>query len=361
MSMTYLGNRFEIHGGGADLAFPHHEAERAQSEGATGERPFVSWWMHTGMLHEGGAKMSKSLGNLVLVRDLLRDHSGDAIRHYLVSNHYRTEVHYDADALERSARAAALLRAASARAGEPGPGELAPALVQARDRFLAALDDDLDTPSAMVELESLARMALETGDGCPRGAGGRPGARARRSDPRAEAGNRPGAEHRRRVTSEPDDDLVPVSVRLGAVVPPEDPEDWTRPLTWVAALGMLAGPITALAWFVIAPPGESHPALPATYVVAALMTRRGRCDRRDAAGPGPRGDGDDRGGPVRGARRHHPRRDRRRRAAGRCRVADAGSRVRRGGRRRCRGWRRGVGRGRGRPPPIEARCASSRR
>ena len=74
------------------------------------------------------------------------------------------------------------------------------------------------------------------------------------------------------MTSDPDDDLVPVSVRLGAVVPPEDPEDWTRPLTWVAALGMLAGPITALAWFVIAPPSESHPALPATYLVAALMT-----------------------------------------------------------------------------------------
>ena len=74
------------------------------------------------------------------------------------------------------------------------------------------------------------------------------------------------------MTTEPDDDLVPVSVRLGEVVPPEDPEDWTRPLTWVAALGMLAGPITAFAWFVIAPPSESHPALPATYLVAALMT-----------------------------------------------------------------------------------------
>jgi hypothetical protein len=69
-----------------------------------------------------------------------------------------------------------------------------------------------------------------------------------------------------------DDDVVPVSLRLGEVVPPEDPEDWTRPLTWVAALGMLAGPITALAWFVIAPPAESHPALPATYAVAALVT-----------------------------------------------------------------------------------------
>ena len=164
MSIEYLGARFEIHGGGADLAFPHHEAERAQSEGATGARPFVSWWMHTGMLHEGGAKMSKSLGNLVLVRDLLRDHSGDAIRHYLVSSHYRTEVHYDADGLARSAKAAALLRAASARTGEPGLGDLAPALAEARDRFLAALNDDLDTPSAMVELESVARLALNTDD-----------------------------------------------------------------------------------------------------------------------------------------------------------------------------------------------------
>jgi hypothetical protein len=70
----------------------------------------------------------------------------------------------------------------------------------------------------------------------------------------------------------PDDDLVPVSVRLGEVVPPEDPEDWTRPLTWVAAAGMLAGPIATLAWFIAAPPTGSHPALPATYLVAALMT-----------------------------------------------------------------------------------------
>ena len=175
MSMTYLGNRFEIHGGGADLAFPHHEAERAQSEGATGERPFVSWWMHTGMLHEGGAKMSKSLGNLVLVRDLLRDHSGDAIRHYLVSNHYRTEVHYDADcprALGEGRRAPA--RAASARAGEPGDRRAgAGARRGAATAFLAALDDDLDTPSAMVELESLARLALDDRRRCPRGAGRR--------------------------------------------------------------------------------------------------------------------------------------------------------------------------------------------
>ena len=167
MSMAYLGNRFEIHGGGADLAFPHHEAERAQSENATGERPFVGWWMHAGMLHQGGEKMSKSLGNLVLVRDLLRDHSADAIRHYLISHHYRTEVHYDADALARSDAAVAHLARANARAEETveeWDGHLPPseAVRAARRRFLEALDDDLDTPKALGELDLLASMALET-------------------------------------------------------------------------------------------------------------------------------------------------------------------------------------------------------
>jgi hypothetical protein len=74
------------------------------------------------------------------------------------------------------------------------------------------------------------------------------------------------------VTQDADDDLVPVSVRLGEVVPPEDPEDWSRPLTWVAAIGMLAGPIVALAWFVAGPPREAAGAIPATYLVALVLT-----------------------------------------------------------------------------------------
>ena len=74
------------------------------------------------------------------------------------------------------------------------------------------------------------------------------------------------------MSGAPDDDLVPLSVRLGEVVPPEDPEDWTRPLTWVAALGMLAGPIIALAWFVAAPPTDAERALPATYLAAIALT-----------------------------------------------------------------------------------------
>jgi cysteinyl-tRNA synthetase len=120
------------------------------------------------MLHYDGDKMSKSLGNLVLVRDLLRTHSGDAIRHYLVSQHYRSEVHFtDAD-LERSADAAARLRAACLRAEQlatgPTDGVADARVEELRARFLAAMDDDLDTPSAMPALEALAELALVSED-----------------------------------------------------------------------------------------------------------------------------------------------------------------------------------------------------
>ncbi len=172
MSMAYLGTQFEIHGGGADLLFPHHESELAQSEGASGDRPFVGWWTHAGMLGYDGDKMSKSLGNLVLVRDLLRTYSGDAIRHYLVSRHYRSEVHFSESDLAASVEGASLMRRACLRAEELSPADpaladpsaLSPVVAEHRARFLAALNDDLDTPSAMPELEALARLALDAPD-----------------------------------------------------------------------------------------------------------------------------------------------------------------------------------------------------
>jgi L-cysteine:1D-myo-inositol 2-amino-2-deoxy-alpha-D-glucopyranoside ligase len=166
MSTAYLGNHFEVHGGGGDLVFPHHESEIAQSEAATGQRPFVEWWMHAGMLHYQDEKMSKSLGNLVLVRDLLRTFSGDAIRLYLVSHHYRAELAYNQADLEAAAVSAARLRTAGLVAGpgdgsDGGPGSLSPAVRDHRDRFLDAMDNDLDTPSAMPHLMALATLALE--------------------------------------------------------------------------------------------------------------------------------------------------------------------------------------------------------
>ena len=162
MSIAYLGNQFEVHGGGSDLAFPHHESEIAQAEAATGQRPFVEWWMHAGMLSYENDKMSKSLGNLVLVRDLLRSFSGDAIRLYLVSHHYRNEVTFHLADLEAAAVTAEQLRLARLVAeGYPDAATLSPVVRQHRDRFLEAMDNDLDTPSAMPQLVALATLALE--------------------------------------------------------------------------------------------------------------------------------------------------------------------------------------------------------
>jgi L-cysteine:1D-myo-inositol 2-amino-2-deoxy-alpha-D-glucopyranoside ligase len=164
MSVHYLGPQFEIHGGGGDLAFPHHEFERSQSEGATGERPVVGHWVHTGMVQYGGAKMSKSAGNLVMVRDLLVRWPADAIRLALVRHHYRSELTWT-DSLAAAAKATVdrWTRAVAAyppdpRAGEPLPEEVA----ALRDEALRALGDDLDAPQMVAVLDQLAGHALAT-------------------------------------------------------------------------------------------------------------------------------------------------------------------------------------------------------
>lgn len=172
MSRAYLGNRFEIHAGGGDLAFPHHESEIAQNEGATGQRPFVAWWMHAGMLRYEEEKMSKSLGNLVLVRDLLRSYSGDAIRLYLVGHHYRDELEFHEADLEAAVVDASRLRSAClvAEQIEPlapaaaDPTSLSQGVRRHREHFLAAMDDDLDTPSALPALHALAALTLDADD-----------------------------------------------------------------------------------------------------------------------------------------------------------------------------------------------------
>lgn len=153
MSMRYLGPTVDIHGGGADLVFPHHESEIAQSEHYTGVRPFVRIWMHTGMVRLGEEKMSKSLGNLVMVRDVLKQHSPDALRLYLLSFPYRESWAYRDAGVAAAEELATHLRAAAQSAGSSGPA-LDPS--PWRTRFLAALDDDLNTPAAITALRDLA-------------------------------------------------------------------------------------------------------------------------------------------------------------------------------------------------------------
>ncbi|HLY67108.1 MAG TPA: cysteine--tRNA ligase, partial [Chloroflexota bacterium] len=155
MSLRYLGESIDVHGGGADLIYPHHESEIAQSELYTGTKPFARFWMHTGMVRLNGEKMSKSLGNLVLARDLLRNYSASAIRLYLLSFPYRDGWDFEEGAIpaledfSRRLRAAASPNGAGDHSGE--------------DPFFAALDDDLNTPAALGELRKRLDQA-EGGD-----------------------------------------------------------------------------------------------------------------------------------------------------------------------------------------------------
>ena len=155
MSMTYLGATLDIHGGGQDLIFPHHENEIAQSEASTGQTPFSRYWVHNGLLQLGADKMSKSLGNLVSVEEALENYSPDAIRLYFLSSHYRSPLSYTdegCDAMERSAdRLRNVLREeanSNGAAMDPTPF---------LEQFIAGMDDDLNTPKALAAMFDLSR------------------------------------------------------------------------------------------------------------------------------------------------------------------------------------------------------------
>ena len=157
MAMRYLGESLDIHGGGSDLVYPHHESEIAQSESWSGRKPFARYWMHVGMLRMGGEKMSKSLGNMVFVEELLKQHSPQAIRLYLLSTHYREALEYDAATLGRTEDLVTLLRRCSeAQEAHPVDADRPLDPTPYRERFLAALDDDLQTPAAIEALRDLA-------------------------------------------------------------------------------------------------------------------------------------------------------------------------------------------------------------
>ncbi|HSN16670.1 MAG TPA: cysteine--tRNA ligase [Gammaproteobacteria bacterium] len=152
MSTVALGDTFDIHGGGMDLAFPHHENEIAQSEGATGKH-FVNLWMHNGFVNVDDEKMSKSLGNFFTVRDVLKLYPAEVIRYFIVSSHYRSPLNYSDAQLDQARAALGRLYIALRRM----PAATAPSDSEYRRRFAAAMDDDFNTPIAMSVLFDLAR------------------------------------------------------------------------------------------------------------------------------------------------------------------------------------------------------------
>ncbi len=152
MSTKALGDTFDIHGGGADLTFPHHENEIAQSEGATGH-PFVRYWMHNGFVRIDDEKMSKSLGNFFTVREILTRYQPEEVRYFILTSQYRSPLNYDEDHLDNAR--GALTRFYTALRDLPAAE---PAQSMAfRARFHAAMDDDFNTPGALAVLFDLVR------------------------------------------------------------------------------------------------------------------------------------------------------------------------------------------------------------
>jgi cysteinyl-tRNA synthetase len=160
MILEHLGDAIDIHGGGHDLIFPHHENEIAQSECFTGKEPFVKYWVHNGLLQLGSEKMSKSLGNLVTIKDALAAHSADALRMFILASLYRGPLTYTEEGLAAADKGMERLRAAvrgQVDATGPATGALADADKSAREKFLAAMDDDFNTSSALAALFDLVR------------------------------------------------------------------------------------------------------------------------------------------------------------------------------------------------------------
>ncbi|HVB25167.1 MAG TPA: cysteine--tRNA ligase [Ktedonobacteraceae bacterium] len=160
MSMRYLGPQIDIHGGGADLTFPHHTCEIAQSEHFTGKSPFVRYWMHTGMVYQEGEKMSKSLGNLTLVRNLIKDYSADAIRTVLLNHHYRYPWECFSQDLQGADETVEFFQQVRTIVGRQPQGHDELLL----DQFIAAMDNDLNTPQALLLLRQASEAVIANHD-----------------------------------------------------------------------------------------------------------------------------------------------------------------------------------------------------
>jgi cysteinyl-tRNA synthetase len=165
MAAHYLGVSFEIHGGGIDLIFPHHECEIAQSEADTG-KPLARYWVHNGLVNLGAEKMSKSLGNVLTIKEIVKHHDPDALRLWLLGAHYRSPIDFSEERLREAGRALERFTPlfSDARVRGPGTPEAPPLpadLAGFRERFVTAMDDDFNTPQALGVLFDLAGALYE--------------------------------------------------------------------------------------------------------------------------------------------------------------------------------------------------------
>ena len=168
MGLKYLGKQFDIHGGARDLIFPHHENEIAQSEAMTGEKPFVKYWLHTGFLKIDGEKMAKSLGNFITVREALKKYDAEAIRLFVLSTHYRSEIDFTDErlkgaetSLNRLYNSLEALEDVKKDSVEREPNEeeqlFGDNIQKLRKEFIDAMDEDFNTPRALASLFEMSK------------------------------------------------------------------------------------------------------------------------------------------------------------------------------------------------------------
>ncbi len=171
MGMKYLGEQFDIHGGGVDLVFPHHENEIAQSEGATGKVPFVKYWLHTGFLTVNGEKMSKSLKNYITIEEILKKHDPEVVRFFYANTHYRSGIDYSEGSIDEAKRGLERLRRLRDELARPSRAvsvvgdrkdvdpKLEKAAQELRAKFEAGMNDDFNTRAAVAALFDFATVA----------------------------------------------------------------------------------------------------------------------------------------------------------------------------------------------------------
>ncbi len=168
MGLKYLGSQFDIHGGARDLIFPHHENEIAQSEAITGKKPFVQYWLHTGFLKINGEKMSKSLGNYITVRDALKKYSAEAIRLFVMSTHYRSEIDFTDERLKGAESSLGRLYNSLESIDDAKKTSINGKLTNVeqkfkqtienlKEEFVNAMDEDFNTPKALAALFEMSK------------------------------------------------------------------------------------------------------------------------------------------------------------------------------------------------------------
>jgi cysteinyl-tRNA synthetase len=168
ITATYFGPQYDLHGGGLDLVFPHHEAEIAQAEAATGVKPFVKYWLHGGLLTIAGERMGKSMGNFVTIQQLLQRHDSEALRLYYAMRHYRTQLEFDESGVAQAEEVLdklrsvqnqfrSLLEALEVKDEKNANEDVARLTAAAMEDFVEAMDDDFNTPRALASVITYAK------------------------------------------------------------------------------------------------------------------------------------------------------------------------------------------------------------